>query len=661
MKKNKQLEPLKTKLINIPVPPTNTPNNKIWYSNIWWISVLLFFVTSIIWSKLGINTWDDDAITRFMQVQNASRNPYVFFESWVRPLFAIIFYLPIHFFGRLGLAVTMSLLTAASGCLLYKSVEKEYPETAVAIVAFLVFQTFLFGITRDAMTEPVASFIFSLGIYLYRKKKYEWFAVVGSLLPLARTETILLLPLWVLVLVLAKKYWQVLLLGTGLVAWFIGIYIYTGEFMGFFHELLKSGDKVNRYAHNAPGHHFFKYIYVLGPVVFYFMVLGSIISAKNIFKEYFILLQFVAGFLMYVFFSSYFDLGQSGGALRNLISLSPFATLLAFYGFNYWVNIVFYTENVKINNSGKKLVTSNKEETPGFKRLIIVAYSFILLLLAWQLFTNKLLLRQVYDDLEKDYTIFFYLLATVFGVLIMLNSKLKRIFPLIVVLLLVAQIIFTLSFESPDSHSNSERKIMGKMAEIISENALIKHKIFSNHPWLFWTTAKDMNDPVVSQRLDSISLNSVKDGDIIVWENHYTNANYTNITVETIQKNPSFIPITHINSEENNFIAILFIKTGGNSEVIKKLFLDLLKVYPDNANLNFYYGRFLLVDQKNYVAALAYLNKGLLIDASLNAGYYLRGVCYLQLNQKALACADFQKATSAGSPEAKAMLLQYCK
>lgn len=659
MKINKQSATTETPVAEM--PDLEIKISKKWYQYSWFIFALTFIIISIIWSKLSINTWDDDAITRYMQVQNGTRNSFVFLESWVRPLFAVIFYLPIHYFGKLGLAVIMSSLTAASGCLLYKSVDKAHPKTAFAIVIFLIFQTFLFGISRDAMTEPLASFLFSLGIYLYYKKKYNWFAIVGSLLPLARTETILLLPIWAVVLVLAKKYWQVLLLGTGMLLWYLGIYIYTGDVIGFFHELLKSGEKVNRYAHNPPGHHFFKYVYVLGPIVFYFMGLGSLISVKNIGKQYFILLQFIAGFLMYVFFSSYFDLGQSGGALRNLITLSPFAALIAFYGFNYWANTISAANKIKPLKKYKNNLNNTVKEDIGVKKLIIVFYSIILLLLAWQMFTNKLMLRQVYDENEKDYTVFNYLLATVVVVLIMLHTRFKKLFPFIVAFLLILQVVFTLSFESPQSHSNSEREVMGKMASVINIPLLKAHKLFCNHPWLYWAAAIDINETIVSDRLNIANLKTVKSGDIVVWENHYTSANYTNTKLAVLENDLSFIPIIYFTNEENTFIGVLFFKDNNNVLATEKIFKALLIQYPDNASLNFYYGRFLLVVKKDYANAIPNLNKALNMDASFIAGYYLRGICELQINQKEQACADFKKAAAAGNPDAKTMLHLYCK
>src|SRR5882757_6519796 len=119
MKQNKKTTAFQT------IVPVETPaiplQTTAWYKKEWAYFALLFFIVSIIWSRLTNYTWDDDAVSRFINVQSANKNVYNFLDSWDRPLFSVLFYLPIKLFGRMGLAVMMSLLTSLSGCFLYKA------------------------------------------------------------------------------------------------------------------------------------------------------------------------------------------------------------------------------------------------------------------------------------------------------------------------------------------------------------------------------------------------------------------------------------------------------------------------------------------------------------------------------------------------------------
>src|SRR5215213_920532 len=84
---------------------------------------LIFLAISITWSFYSNFTWDDDAVTRYFNTQNAGTYTLNFLDSWDRPLFVAIFYLPIKLFGKMGLVAGMSLLTAASGILIYKGLK----------------------------------------------------------------------------------------------------------------------------------------------------------------------------------------------------------------------------------------------------------------------------------------------------------------------------------------------------------------------------------------------------------------------------------------------------------------------------------------------------------------------------------------------------------
>lgn len=636
------------------------------YKQEWIFFALLFFVISIVWGQLSNYTWDDDAITRFMNVGNANKNNYNFVDSWNRPLFSILFYWPIKLFGRMGVVVTMSLLTTLSGWLIYKAMQIKGYKNPSVVVVFLVFQTFLFGISRDAMTEPLASFVFSLGIYFYYKKNYTWFAIAGSMLPLARTETILLIPFWSLVLIQAKHYWKILLLGTGMALWALGLFIYSGNFFEIFNELLKTGDKKNRYTRMVIGHHFLKYVYVVGPIVFYFGVLGFFTSIKKLLKEHFIIAQFLVGFLLYVLFSSVMDLGQSGGALRNLVTLSPLAAILAYFGYRFWVDTIYtktvlpVTQPMPPNKKTQIKVETPKSNNLFIKKTLLIVYTFVFLLFAYQLFTNKLMLRQMYDDFEKDYTLFLYLLGGAIIVLMGMIGAFKKVVSVFTLLLLALQIAFTLQFESPDSHENAERIVMNKIAKTILNSPLKGEKVLTNHSWYSWVTGTNMYDTSKTIGLDSVAAMKAKSGNILVWDAHYNNKNYSNLQVPFLLKDTSLLPIVDIMDSTNGFSSIVFLKQYLQPNKNENVFNSLIAKDESNAKLHYYYANYLVVNQKKYTEAITHLNKALQIDHRLYFAYYLRGICYLNTNQQVAACTDLKIAANAGNADAKKLVAMYC-
>jgi hypothetical protein len=664
MKVNKKISEVETPIV---VEENLATSSSPFYKQEWIFFTLAFFIVSLVWSQLSNNTWDDDAITRFMNVGNAANDKYNFVDSWNRPLFSVLFYLPIKLFGRLGVVVIMSLLTTLSGWLIYKAMQIKGYKNPSVVVVFLVFQTFLFGISRDAMTEPLASFVFSLGIYFYFKKNYTWFAIAGSMLPLARTETILLMPFWVLVLFQAKQYWKILLLSTGMVLWALGLFIYSGNFFEIFNELLKTGDKKNRYTRMAVGHHFLKYVYVVGPIVFYFGVLGFFTSMKKLIKEHFIIAQFLVGFLLYVLFSSVMDLGQSGGALRNLVTIAPLAAILAYYGYRFWIDTIMSSsikKEIQLIQQAKKSSPINNEQPKSdnlfIKKTLIIVYTLVFLLFAYQLFTNKLMLRQMYDEFEKDYTLFLYLLGGAFIVLLGMIGAFKKALPIFTLFLIGLQIAFTLQFESPDSHENAERIVMSKVANTIINSPLKNEKAITNHSWYNWVTGVNIFDTSKTIGLDSTSASNTKPGNVIVWDAHYNNKNYSNLQVPFLLKDTTLLPIVDVVDSTNGFSSIVFLKAYLQNSKNEEVFKSLISKDENNAKLHYYYANYLVVNRKEFANAIPHINKALQLDHRLYFAYYLRGICYLNTNQRQLACNDLKVAANAGNPDAKGLLASYC-
>ncbi len=629
--------------------------------------IISFLALSIVWSYLTNYTWDDDAVTRFFNTRDAGKTVYNFIDSWDRPLFVTLFYLPVHFFGKTGVAVLMSLLTACSGLFIYKGLKYKGIENASAAVVFMVFQTFLFGITRDAMTEPLASFFISWGIYLYYTKQYAWFAVIGSLLPLARTETVLLVPFWLFVLIEQKKYKLIPLLGVGLFCWFLAWFAWTGNLHAFFGEVLKTGETANRYGHTKITHQFSKYVYVLGPVAFFFCLLGYLTSIKKLFTDYFIMLQFTAGFVMYVLFSSVLDIGQSGGALRNLVTIAPFAAIIALYGFNYWMGIFEKKQAepaitpVSLKKKAEKNATtkSGSSQTVGFRKMIIFIFILFLMMLSASLLTDKLMYRQFFSEDEKDYTIILFLAGCSALVIISFLGIFKKMPGLIMCALFALQISFTLYYENPDSHGNDERAAINDMANWITHSKMGQKKIYCNHPWYYWASGGTATDSVHYGRIDSALLKNVPQKSIVIWEGHYTNKNYSNTPIDIITRDTTMNVVYYGTNSQLQPMCIAFAKINSVQEGTS-LYNDLAKQWPNNSRV-FYLKGFYERRIHDLPAAIASFSQALKIDPSNAIAWYDRGVAYLMMNDKNKGCEDLRQANSLGNLDANKLLPSACK
>ncbi|MCX6318602.1 MAG: hypothetical protein NTW29_15015 [Bacteroidetes bacterium] len=615
--------------------------------------LLLFATVSIYWFYQANYTWDDDAMTRFFNTRRATRQPIMFIDSWNRPLFVVLFYYPVLLFGKAGVAFTMTFLTAVSGYMVGKAAKNlGYPNHQMAIV-FMVFQTFLYGITRDAMTEPLAACIISGGLWMFSTRRWLGLAIIGGLLPLARTELIILLPFWCIPLLANRKYLYVLVLGWGLAAWWLGWYIYSGDFMAFFHDLLKSGSKKNRYEHTSVFHHLNKYVYVLGIVVFYFLFLGFLTSRIRMYlQHYFLYLQFIAGFLLYVVFAAYLDLGQSGGALRNLITLSPFAALISLRGLNYWVEAwrLPVADNPAVHTGDKKKGNKKAKEDNGLyrriiHRSIIIAYSIAIVIIAANVFSQKLVSRQYYDSEEKDYMILLLLILCVVIVILpffFIAGKRVRVFFFICITGL--QVCFTLYYENPYSHKNKERAEMNKMAALMNVPSINKAKVHCNYLWYYWASGRDILDTTKNAFMDSASLKNAPNGSYFLWEPHYTSEHYTNIPLTMLSNDTTFLPLNFVVTEEEELASILFMKWEPVPGSATDAMSELSKDWGENAKFNYFRGVYQRDRLRNFEQALASLNKAIQLDPIMKDAYLHRSVTYYYLHNLAMACTDIQTA-----------------
>ena len=132
-------------------------------------SLLAYVTFSLIWGILEDGTWDDDCPTRYYNTLNAFNEPHHFINVWNRPLFILIFAIPIHF-GKYSILFLMILFMVISALYLYKGIKAIKLSNAYLIIPFLLFQTYFFNISRNNETEQLAVMLICMGFYFFTQK-----------------------------------------------------------------------------------------------------------------------------------------------------------------------------------------------------------------------------------------------------------------------------------------------------------------------------------------------------------------------------------------------------------------------------------------------------------------------------------------------------------
>ncbi len=171
----------------------------------------------------------------FFLAQVSWYKPDEFFNSWGKPLFTTLSS-PFAQFGFNGMIAFNLLLFAASVVIGWKILKqwKVSPWIAALFPLILLTATDVIVTNIGGHTEPLFNFCLILAAYLFVRKRFIWFAVVVSLMPLARSEGELVIILSLITLVVQKQFKAIPFLASGILLFSIFAWFHFGEFDYYF-------------------------------------------------------------------------------------------------------------------------------------------------------------------------------------------------------------------------------------------------------------------------------------------------------------------------------------------------------------------------------------------------------------------------------------------
>jgi hypothetical protein len=168
--------------------------------------LFLFFLAAVI---IVLNTTNSfgggDHYSHYKIAHWSWKHTELLFNHWGKPIFTIL----ISPFAVIGMDsarifnVIAGILTAYFAWLLTK--ELKFKNTWLTPV-LVVFTPIYFSLIFAVLTEVLHSLFLIISILLFYKKKYIWSAVFVSFLPLIRTESIILMPIFISAFLLKKQF-----------------------------------------------------------------------------------------------------------------------------------------------------------------------------------------------------------------------------------------------------------------------------------------------------------------------------------------------------------------------------------------------------------------------------------------------------------------------
>jgi tetratricopeptide (TPR) repeat protein len=578
----------------------------------------------VAWGLLSSSTWDDDCATRYFRTLNAFRDAREFVYLWNRPLFVTIFCIPVALLGKIAIPLVMSAISVAGAYFLYLSARLYQFRYALLVIPFLLFQPYFLGTGRDAMTEPMGATIIACGIYAALSKRWLLFSMLGALLPLARTELAVLLPIWAYVLMREKQLKYILILAAGVVLWNIAGWLIMGDPLFLYHETFGRADEENRYGSQKFITYFERYFYVVGPVVFYFFLLGLYDTIRRRDFKPLIIVQFAIGFLVYTLLAWKITIGQSAGFLRNLIPLSPLVAMVALSGYNYYADIVH-----------------KKKRMLFLLMACFVLGAVIIFLYPYKIDMHHIISRKK----EVDYLN----IGMVAGLSILLSIGAvlykwmdERRLRWLAAFLGIITAAFALVMEPPDANMNSEREMMSRVVEVYQDCGLESApRTLCSHLWFHWVgdyVPFREGSKYLPMQLDSLKAAPYES--VIIWESHYSNRLGNNITLNDLSDPNAYVLIGNFYPEDATKVAYMYIKKSPGKTAMQYLD-DLIAKNPhapellvQRANLHQTAG--------NNAKALEDLNASVNINSKSNVARlnYANFSLRYGMNQEAISQAD---------------------
>jgi hypothetical protein len=495
----------------------------------------ILYLLIVVWGLMSEGTWDDDCPTRYYNVANALENPIQFVSLYNRPLFTLLYFLPIQL-GREAVVFQTALFAVLACYFIYLAARSLGIRNAFLAIPFTAFQAFYFPVAFNALTEPLASLIIAMSVYFLSQKRYTPFVICGALLPLIRLELCLLLVLWASVLIHRGHWKKIPVLALPLLAWnFCGALLDNFDWMWLANQVFKNEE--NRYGHGTFWQYFHRYIYLTGPIIFYFFFIGVVKRAVDR-KFDFLFAVFWVSFLTYVVFSWKLSIGNAAGFMRNLIPLSPLAALFALEGFNCWIQVP----------------RSRKEA------IFVLVSSAGLIALTVLFFSRKLLIHHIVGD-EPEYVklAFILLLSLIYAYRVFFSNQGKAV-PTTAIALITMTVQLTVAYtliSEPPIRLSPERDAMRQIAEWYAENEYQNRETYVNHIWFFYLNDYDYHDQKFL-RVTKENLASAKEGALVVWENHYSRRLAGDVPLTYFQKRPEFREKAAIVTPDNRFAAVVF-------------------------------------------------------------------------------------------------------
>lgn len=312
-------------------------------NNTVFISGLIFYwVICLVFYNLSAAPVDpSDGVFHYQIARYSWENPANFLNHWGKPMFNILSS-PFAQMGYIGMIIFNLLLFSLSSLLLYR-LSRHFSFKLAGLSPFILMSSIVFfKMVNAGMTEILMATLTVAALYSFSIKKAMWGAIIASFTIVARPESVIVIPMYGLILALSSNWKSIPFLSIGFLLFSLWGY------WGFDKDLLWviTDDPypfISPYGSGDPDHFLRNSDLIFGPFVLIMMLLAIILffirKAARLRKD--VLSQalfFSIGVTILVFalhsFLWWKGLKGSLGLIRVMATVLPLAAFTAQYAVN---------------------------------------------------------------------------------------------------------------------------------------------------------------------------------------------------------------------------------------------------------------------------------------------------------------------------------------
>lgn len=292
-----------------------------------------------------------DNINHYFLSRYAFNYHLLFFDSWGRPLYTILSS-PFAQLGFLSVKLLNVFFGMCTAYFAYRVAKRLDLKPSYLVMIFVVFTPIYCVMLPTSLTEILFGLMMVLAVFFFFRGNYIASAIFISFLPFARSEGIIMVPVFFLAYLFRKKFKPIPFLLTGFIVFsVIGSFFYKDLLWIINHPPYPIHHPI--YKDKGPLLHFFNNShFIFGTPMLILFLTGSVwllwqfIRKKWSFKTdtFFAILLILVPFGGYFLFHSLLywkALGGSIGLIRVIAAVFPLAAIIALMGYQWIVQVFF--------------------------------------------------------------------------------------------------------------------------------------------------------------------------------------------------------------------------------------------------------------------------------------------------------------------------------